>query len=97
MGWGSGVELAEKIERIMEKAKDRFTPEEIAKMGDDFAEAFMGMDCDTLEDSHGFIGDAANRRNHHTAPKNAEKGARYTDNWDCAYEFDGRRWREADG
>lgn len=95
MGWTSGGELADKIESIMKKAMDKFTPQEIEDLGRDFAEAFMDMDCDVLDECGGFIGDAANRINserHLGAPRHPKDGEVYTDKWKNEWTFDGKRW-----
>ena len=50
MGWGSGGELADKIERALAPHLDKLPPDVVRKLGDDIAEAFEAMDCDTLEE-----------------------------------------------
>ena len=94
MGWGSGGELADKIERALAPHLDKLPPDVVRKLGDDIAEAFEAMDCDTLEECAGFIGDAAHRRRHPDAPPDPKVGDTYrtTDRWHEQYEWNGRRW-----
>ena len=91
MGWASGSALAEDIWRIVEGDIDEKRHAVVAAM---LVGLFEDMDCDTLEEVEGPIGDAANLRAHGgTGAPMAIDGATYTDKRGDAYRFDGKRWQ----
>lgn len=94
MGWSSGTELAEAIEKAVKKAKIKLTPEQADTLGREIATAFEDHDADSLTECDGFIGDAASkmRCEEYGAPKNPAKGAEFVNKYQERYIFNGRRW-----
>ena len=94
MGWASGGELADKIERALGPHLDKLPADVVRKLGDDIATAFADMDCDVLDECEGFIGDAHNRSQHEDAPKNPKKDDTYvqSDRYAEKFKWNGRRW-----
>lgn len=89
MGWASGSELAERIEKAF---KGISVPEAVWR---EVANAFLDHDCDTLEECSGPIGDAANRltAERHRAPKSPTAGDTHVNKWFEIIRFDGKRWQ----
>jgi len=94
MGWASGSELADRIEKALAPLLARMTAEEILSLGEQLAGAFQDMDCDTLQECEGIIGAADMRLDMHRggAPLRPEAGARFK-YWGDWYVFDGTRWQ----
>ena len=96
MGWSGGSELAE---CIWDAVKEELSPETAEKLARVIVVEFEKMDCDTMEEVAGPIGDIANRmhKERRGAPANAAEGDVWTDDrWDETYRFDGSRWQWCD-
>lgn len=92
MGWSSGAKLAERIWAAVEQHIPADKVDEVAAA---IVDAFVGYDCDTLQEVNGPVGTAASRRDHARwgAPPNPRAGDTYTYGSAVTYQFDGRRWR----
>lgn len=91
MGWSSGTELAERLEKILDRELDFGTKR---RVGRKIAAAFEDFDADSLEECPGFIGNAANRMCHESmgAPQDPNLADRYTDRCGDRHLFNGSRW-----
>lgn len=94
MGWSSGTELAERLEKILDRELD-FDAK--YRVGRKIVAAFEDFDADGLEECSGFIGDAANliRAKHGGAPRDPQEGDE-AEIYDELHRWDGRRWRYCD-
>jgi len=92
MGWASGSDLAEEIWKIVGK---HIPEKKHQKVAEKLLKAFENMDCDTMQEVSGPIGDAANRgyfHRWHNTPLRPEEGATCEGDGEH-WVFDGSQWR----